>query len=151
MRSSRLIVATLALGCAVGCGPKKEAQQAATANHFVESERIASVRICQTTADELVESFGAPSGRGSDGDFGTLTWSAMAIAASEERVAMGSQMIVAWVDVDGLVAGMVVNPVGIPEKPTHCSDQGTRDQEAPSVPRNEAPPSEPAHVKSNEA
>jgi len=92
-------------------------------NKFIPDDAIASVKICRTTAEQLVKSFGNPTGQGRDGDMATLNWSSVAIMTSPDHTAMGTQMIIAWVDSDGLVAGFVVNTVGIPQRPVPCREQ----------------------------
>ena len=72
---------------------------------FISDEKLARVRVCATTGQELVESFGTPSGQGRDGDMGTLTWNAAAFA---------------------------VNPAGIPQKPAPCREQAPNDSPDPA-------------------
>lgn len=115
-------------------------------NSFIADDKLASVKICQTTAQELVKSFGAPSGQGRDGDMATLNWSAMSMTSSPGQAAIGTQMVLAWIDSDGLVAGFSVNPVGIPQRPEQCNGpKGGLPVESPP-----APP-EPAPKKPNDA
>lgn len=90
---------------------------------FIPDDKLANVRICKTTGQELVKSFGAPSGQGRDGDMGTLTWNAAAVVHDSEQSAVGTQSVHAWVDSHGLVAGFVVNPTTAPTKPVPCSQQ----------------------------
>ena len=144
MWDSRVVIGLLAATCAVACASKPQ-QQAVMMNSFVADDKIASVRICQTTGQELVKSFGAPSGQGRDGDMGVLNWSSVAMITSPGQATMGSQMIMAWIDGDGLVAGFIVNTVGMPQKPAPCREQsGEPADEKPAAP-------EPARVKPSEA
>jgi len=107
-------------------------------NKFIPDDKIASVKVCRTTAEQLLKSFGNPTGQGRDGDMATLNWSSVAIVTSADQTAMGTQMIIAWVDSDGLVAGFVVNTVGIPQRPAPCREQ------QPGAPVEEQPAPAPS-------
>ncbi len=106
--------------------------------HFVPDDKIASVKICRTTGQELVKSFGAPAGQGRDGDMGTLNWGASAVVTQSGETTVATQMIVAWIDGDGLVAGFTVNSAGAPQKPVPCREQKAAE------PADESPAPEPA-------
>jgi hypothetical protein len=92
-------------------------------NRFIPDEKLASVRVCETTGKALVESFGPPSGQGRDGDMGTLTWNAAAVVHDSDVSAVGTQSVHAFIDSDGLVAAFVVNPTSMPSKPAPCREQ----------------------------
>ena len=49
------------------------------------------------------------------------------------QTTVGTQMVYAWIDADGLVAGFVVNPTSIPQKPSPCRAQ------RPDTPPDSAP------------
>lgn len=140
-----MVIGLLAAACTVACASKPQ-QQAVMMNSFVADDKIASVRICQTTGQALVKSFGAPSGQGRDGDMGVLNWSSVAMITSPGQATMGTQMIMAWIDGDGLVAGFIVNTVGIPQKPAPCREQAS---DKPAEKKPAAP--EPARIKPSEA
>ena len=120
MRLARVVLGlfSVVLGSACASSP-----QGVVMGKFIPDDKLAKVRICKTTGRELVETFGAPSGQGRDGDMGTLTWNAAAIVHDSDQSAVGSQFVYAWVDSDGLVAGFVVNPTSAPTKPAPCSQQ----------------------------
>lgn len=122
----------MVLGAALvsACGAPKQTQ-GAMMNQFISKEKLGAVSICKTTGQQLQSSLGAPNGQGRDGNLATLTWMAAAVVSDSEQVAVGTQSVYAWIDADGLVAGFVVNPTGIPEKPLPCRDQ------------NAAPPADP--------
>ena len=110
-------------------------------NRFIPDDKLAAVRICATTGQALVRDLGEPNGRGRDGDMGTLSWSSAAMVTDSQQAAFGTQMVLAWVDADGLVAGFVVNPASIPQKPLPCREQTP--SSAPDV--TPAAPSKPKH------
>lgn len=139
-----LLTAFIALACA--SAPQ---QQAVTMNHFIADDKIASVKICQTTGQELLKSFGTPSGQGRDGDMATVHWSSLAMITGPGEATMGTQMILAWIDADGLVAGFSVNTMGIPQRPEPChGPKGGLPVESDPTPPV-AP--EPIHKKPNDA
>jgi hypothetical protein len=110
---------------------------------FIPDDKLAKIRICGTTGQELVTSFGTPSGQGRDGDMGTLTWNAAAVVHDSDQSAVGTQSVHAWVDSDGLVAGFVVNPTSAPTKPVPCSQQQPSENPAPEP----APAKEPSQAR----
>ena len=106
----------LVIAAATGCAPKPRGMTMGT---FIPDDAIRGVTVCKTTAPELIASFGQPTGQGSDGAFTTLQWSGAAIIADNKHAMTTLQMIYVWV-ADGMVAGMVVNPVGLPTTPPPC-------------------------------
>jgi hypothetical protein len=123
---SGLVILRLACGCA-------HEPQGVMMNHFIGDAQLASVSVCRTTAEQLVRSLGEPNGRGRDGDMGTLNWSSAAVVTDSGQTTVGTQMVYAWIDADGLVAGFVVNPTSIPQKPSPCRAQ------RPDTPPDSAP------------
>ncbi|HYQ43740.1 MAG TPA: hypothetical protein VER11_17290 [Polyangiaceae bacterium] len=119
---------------AFSCAPAETQPQGVQMNKFIPDDKIASVEICRTTGEQLLKSFGNPTGQGRDGDMATLNWSSVAIVTSPDQATVGTQMIVAWVDSDGLVAGFVVNTAGIPQRPAPCREQ------RPGAPEEEPAP-----------
>jgi hypothetical protein len=119
----RLALVVMGLFCVVLGSACASSPQGVVMGKFIPDDKLAKVRICGTTGQELVQSFGTPSGQGRDGDMGTLTWNAAAIVHDSEQSAVGTQSVHAWVDPDGLVAGFVVNPTSAPTKPAPCSQQ----------------------------
>jgi len=115
----RLLVVLLS-GVLVACAHEP---QGVMMNHFIPASKLAAVRVCGTTSEQLVKLLGEPSGRGRDGEAETLTWSAAAVVNDSEQTAIGTQMVYAWIDADGLVSGFVVNPASIPQKPSACREQ----------------------------
>jgi hypothetical protein len=134
----RSLVAWAALACA-------SSPRGVVMNQFIPDEKLAKVRVCETTGLELVESLGAPSGQGRDGDMGTLTWNAAAVVSDSELTAVGTQSVHAFIDADGLVASFVVNPTSLPAKPAPCSEQRPT---APPEPEPE-PVVKPKQVRSS--
>jgi hypothetical protein len=108
-------------------------------NEFIPDEKLARVRVCVTTGQELLASFGKPSSQGRDGDMGTLAWNAAAVVHGSDVSAFGTQSVHAWVDTDGLVAGFVVNPTSIPQKPVPCREQEPKDTPEPEPAPAESP------------
>lgn len=121
---------------ALACSP---GPQGVVMNRFIPDDKIAHVKVCRTTGRELLQSFGEPSGRGRDGDFETLNWGAAAVVSDSSQGAVATQTIIAWIDGDGMVAGLTVNAPGLPEKPPPC-----RDQDPGEIPdETPAPPAKP--------
>ena len=108
-------------------------------NQFIPEAKLAKVRICATTGQELLQSFGEPTSRGRDGDIGTLSWNAAVVVHDSDTSAIGTQSVHAWIDSQGLVAGFVVNPTGIPQKPVPCSEQKPGEAPEPSPAPAEKP------------
>ena len=132
----RVVWATL-LACSISACASSP--QGMMMNQFIPGEKLASVRVCVTRGDELVQSFGPPSGQGRDGDMGTLTWNAAAVVHDTEQSVAGTQSVHAWVDTDGLVAAFVVNPMSIPQKPLPCREQSPGDAPDPAPAPAETP------------
>ena len=109
-------------------------------NQIISDDKLAAVRICSTSAKQLVDSLGTPAGQGRDGDMGTLNWSSVLMLATAGQTEIRTQMVAAWIDSDGLVAGFVVNPTGMPAKPAPCREQrpGSAPGPAPTRPKTEA-------------
>jgi hypothetical protein len=59
-------------------------------NHFVSDAKLAAVRVCNTTAAQLVKSLGEPNGQGREGDMGTLNWSSAAVVTDSGQTAIGT-------------------------------------------------------------
>ncbi len=116
----RVVTGIVLLELACGCAHEP---QGVMMNRFIPDTKLAAVRVCGTTAEQLVQSLGEPNGRGRDGEMGTLNWSSAAVVTDSEQTAVGTQMVYAWIDADGLVAGFVVNPTSIPQKPSPCREQ----------------------------
>ncbi|MDF3071316.1 MAG: hypothetical protein K0R38_6917 [Polyangiaceae bacterium] len=114
-------------------------------NKFIPSEKLAAVRICETTVQQLLSELGTPNGQGRDGDFATFSWTALAMVVEPGQVAIGQQGVYAWVDSNGRVASFVVNPMTIPQTPQPCAGVISGEGNAPGAP----PP--PAKKKPNEA
>jgi hypothetical protein len=115
----------MVLGGATSCAHQQEAH-GVMMNQLISDDKLAAVRICSTSAKQLVESLGAPAGQGRDGDMGTLNWSSVMMIASSGQTEFRTQMVAAWIDADGLVAAFVVNPTGMPTKPAPCREQRPR-------------------------
>jgi hypothetical protein len=120
MRVLGAVSGVLVIGALTACAHEPRGMMM---NHFVPDAKLAAVRVCETTAAQLVQSLGQPNGQGRDGDMGTLNWSSAAMVSDSEQTAIGTQMIYAWIDADGRVAGFVVNPTSLPAKPSPCREQ----------------------------
>lgn len=114
-------------------------------NQFIPPEKLAAVRICETTVQQLLSELGTPNGQGRDGDFATFSWTALAMVVEPGQVAMGQQAVYAWVDSNGRVASFVVNPMTIPQTPQPCGGVISGEGSAPGT----SPP--PAKKKPDEA
>ncbi|HEY8074185.1 MAG TPA: hypothetical protein VIF62_08750, partial [Labilithrix sp.] len=55
------------------CAPAVRTSSIGT-GHFVSDKAIASVKVCETRVDEVLSSFGEPTGRGRDDEFTTYQW-----------------------------------------------------------------------------
>ncbi|HEX3901887.1 MAG TPA: hypothetical protein VH853_03495 [Polyangia bacterium] len=122
MRALGWIGGALVLCGAVSCAHQPEAR-GTMMNQIISDDKLAAVRICSTSAKQLVESLGTPAGQGRDGEMGTLNWSSVLMIATAGQTEIRTQMVAAWIDADGLVAGFVVNPTGMPAKPAPCREQ----------------------------
>jgi hypothetical protein len=129
----------------VACGGQQPEPRGVQMNQFIPDEKLAAVKICQTTGQELLRDLGPPNGQGRDGDFATFSWTALAMVVDPGQMAMGSQGVYAWVDGNGLVANFVVNPTSIPQTPQACGGVISGD----SQPAESAPL--PAKKKPDEA
>lgn len=129
----------------LACGSRQTEARGVQMNQFIPDEKLAAVRICETTVQQLLSELGRPSGQGRDGDFATFSWTAVAMVADSEQVAMRQQGVYAWVDSAGRVANFVVNPTSIPQTPQACGGVVGGVQQPPEV----SPP--PAKTKPNEA
>ena len=136
-----VVASFMVLGFELGCSHEPE-QRGVVMNQFIAADKLAGVRICATTSNQLVNSFGAPNGQGRDGDMATMSWSALAIVTQPGEAAVGTQMVQAWIDPDGLVAGFVVNPTSMPTKPAPC-----REQKPATEPADPAPQAAPSPKK----
>jgi len=106
-----------------GCGAPSPGPVTGTSvgtGRFVSDDAIAAVKTCTTTGDEVIASFGEPSGRGLEDGFTTLQWMNVVGATDGVRRAVKSQTIQVWVDAHGLVAAIAVNPAGVPSAPKAC-------------------------------
>jgi hypothetical protein len=131
--------AWVALGLVVSSFGCASSPQGVVMNQFIPEEKLAKVRVCATTGQELLESLGEPASKGRDGDMGTLAWNAAAVVSDSDVTAVGTQSVHAWIDSQGLVAGFVVNPTSIPQKPAPCSEQKPGEEPGPEPPTAEKP------------
>lgn len=128
----------------LACGSRQNEARGVQMNQFISDEKLAAVRICETTVQQLLSELGRPSGQGRDGDFATFSWTAVAMVADSDQVAMRQQGVYAWVDSTGRVANFVVNPTSIPQTPQACGGLG-----GVQLPPEVSPP--PVKTKPNEA
>ncbi|RYZ07367.1 MAG: hypothetical protein EOO73_11975 [Myxococcales bacterium] len=105
------------------CGSGQPEARGVQTNPFIPAEKLAAVRVCETTVQQLLSDLGAPSGQGRDGDFATYSWTAIAMVVEPGQMAMGSQGVYAWVDGNGRVASFLVNPIGMPQTPQPCDGE----------------------------
>jgi hypothetical protein len=122
---ARLLVASVLLAPLLVAGCAQPRVVGGSAGHFVPDAAIQSVKVCETRGEDVLASFGEPAGRGRDNDFTTYQWVGLVTASDGTRAAMRSQMIQVWVDPSGSVAGIVVNPGGMPTTPAACSTRAT--------------------------
>lgn len=127
-------VGALCVSLLVACGSQQPEARGVRMNQFIPAEKLAAVKICQTTGQQLLSDLGPPNGQGRDGDFATFSWSAIAMVAESGQVAMSQQGVYAWVDSNGLVASFIVNPASIPQTPQPCGGFVTGEG-APGEPR----------------
>src|SRR3954452_23065308 len=87
---------------------------------FVSEDAIAKVKVCVTTGDEGLASFGEPTSRGRENDFTTYQWMSMTAVSTATGAAGRWQTIQVQVDRSGRVASIVVNPGSMPAPPAAC-------------------------------
>jgi outer membrane protein assembly factor BamE (lipoprotein component of BamABCDE complex) len=126
MRAAFLLPLVLAFGCA----PVTPVHTIGT-GRFVSDEAIAAVKVCETRGEDVLASFGTPSGSGRDDDFTTYQWISMASARVPTGAVVKSQTIGVWVDGSGRVARIVVNPTSMPTKPDACPTTPTAKAASP--------------------